>query len=192
MTRCQKYVRQLTGRVLLSISLILCVIISITWARSYLTSDEYTWLRSGQGQNLGSLVKFCSASGGLDFELHRFRMDAPAVPMRQIFELQGTAGTSWTHRKPWGHRAGFFDFFWIIDRGVRNEPHLVEEKLFVACPHWVVFVVTLIAPALVAIRLFFRSYNVDRCVCAKCGYDLRATPGRCPECGTIPGRSEAI
>jgi rRNA maturation endonuclease Nob1 len=41
----------------------------------------------------------------------------------------------------------------------------------------------------VLIRKIKRASRASMMRCAACGYDLRATPDRCPECGTVPAAS---
>jgi hypothetical protein len=50
-------------------------------------------------------------------------------------------------------------------------------------PHWCVTVLLLIPPLATAIRRRLRRRRVESARCSNCGYDLRATPHRCPECG---------
>jgi hypothetical protein len=50
------------------------------------------------------------------------------------------------------------------------------------------FWLILLSPLVISrARPYFRQMNG---CCFTCGYDLRATPGRCPECGTIPPKKK--
>jgi hypothetical protein len=57
----------------------------------------------------------------------------------------------------------------------------------VIVPHWSLVALTGVLPAAWCGRRMWRRSAVRRHTkagcCPRCGYDLRATPGRCPECG---------
>jgi hypothetical protein len=55
-------------------------------------------------------------------------------------------------------------------------------------PYWVLIAPAALVPLLAyAIRLYaVRRIPADTAPCPECGYDLRASPERCPECGTLP------
>ena len=74
---------------------------------------------------------------------------------------------------------------------VRNIEHVIlYHTTYAALPWWLLALLFAFAPSLVAWRRWrSRAFAAGRC--AACGYDLRATPDRCPECGTVPGEGRA-
>lgn len=58
-------------------------------------------------------------------------------------------------------------------------------------PHWVLILVTIFLPGFWLRGCFLRP-RITEGHCIECGYDLRATPDRCPECGTVPPKREPI
>jgi hypothetical protein len=70
------------------------------------------------------------------------------------------------------------------------DPAIRSDNRRVRLPHW------LLALICGALPFTFLTLSTCRAVrrraaageCPKCGYDLRATPERCPECGDVAGR----
>jgi hypothetical protein len=50
---------------------------------------------------------------------------------------------------------------------------------------WMILVVTALAPTIWTFRHWHARRTAAAGMCRQCGYDLRATPERCPECGLI-------
>jgi hypothetical protein len=76
------------------------------------------------------------------------------------------------YHTPWGN-------------GTTTQP--AAEYWELTLPHWAVIVsfVLLMAPPALRLRTLKQRRAAGQCV--HCGYDLRATPDRCPECGSPTG-----
>jgi hypothetical protein len=67
--------------------------------------------------------------------------------------------------------------------------------LIVSCPYWLLIFELLIAPSLWTFRWRRRhlaNNRITQNLCLHCGYDLRATPSRCPECGNVPQKIPVV
>ena len=74
--------------------------------------------------------------------------------------------------------------------GITPSSYRAEFTLY-AAPYWAIAGLAALPPVLVLVRRrrTLRRLRFGRCT--RCGYDLRATPGRCPECGAVPGADPA-
>jgi hypothetical protein len=65
----------------------------------------------------------------------------------------------------------------------------------VTVSYWTVLAIAVVSMGLTAVplvRRWRRRRRTAQRMCATCGYDLRASPQRCPECGTATPDTPAI
>jgi hypothetical protein len=164
------------------VSIVLLVVLA-AWARSYWRCDSIMWTDSS------CFINLISSGGRLNVTETSWD-HGTASPA-------GWSAMSWSRAErlphwervdePYNRRrfAGFewTDAMWpMSDDDVTVFFHVPTYRL-IAVPYWFIAAflsVPLIRAMLVARR---RRGRLDRGLCPDCGYDIRATPGRCPECG---------
>ena len=85
-------------------------------------------------------------------------------------------------RPPSGYALGPRGYIW--NRGAGN-------TLCVAAPSWIPPIPLAALGVMFWFRHRVRRRRASAGLCATCGYDLRATPDRCPECGTVANEPQA-
>lgn len=81
----------------------------------------------------------------------------------------------------------FLGFEWI-DQRMADSP---DRWRMARIPGWPLLAIV-IAPAAFLLPRWRKQLRNMKWLCAGCGYDLRATPARCPECGLLVQNSTGI
>lgn len=163
--------------IIIVLSLLMCVATGALWVRSYWRTDLVGYdgrERDGYWQRGGNLS---SSRGeiGLEWWLRQNETSRTVMGRRWGFE-------SWPDPEPtrsWHHFA-FNAAQFGLDR--KTYAH------FVSLPHALLVILFAMPGALWFIRFQRRrriEARIEEMRCAVCGYDLRASLARCPECGAI-------
>jgi hypothetical protein len=177
------------------LSAIICLAIIVFWIRSYWVGEEWLWLSetwvSGFAKDTIYVVN--AGHGVLDCEIlveHEYYRSSKAG--RLLFDeshryLRGKPGDF-----IYIYGSDIFRFYYINEVTLANRnwefalppkaaPNTREALFF---PLWAPSILTIILPAYWLLRVHRHQRRIALSLCPTCKYDLRASPDRCPECGT--------
>lgn len=194
----------LAFNLLAGVSLLACVGISALWVRSQFRSDTISycndaWGDSSAAQQTDSSIaarrpswstghwndywRLSTACQVLEFANERIDINANIEGQlvsngwNYVTELPDDSSVAWW---PSFTKTG------------KYAPPNVNGQMKLTLPYWLLTGVFGTLPAIAAMRGIRYLGDKQPGRCNRCGYDLHATPDRCPECGRVPEKLGAI
>ena len=182
----------------LALSLLVCAASAALWVRGLAVSDRWDYgnLRYHDGMRDGTLWTITTGRGGVG--VGRSRVTRKALPEgpRHPAPFWRTGKPVYPRWQPVGgvlvnHQAAGFQYYRSHATGSGRTSGLVLlDEQGIVLPLGCLILIGAILPTLRAVRV---ARHWRRCRpaaagrCRVCGYDLRASPLQCPECGTPAG-----
>ncbi len=156
-----------------AMSAALCLAVAALWVLSYRASDILVY-SSGGGREIRSLRNF---PGTLQYN-HSWLLVAGS-------KWETPEGLSYRRNKFGGvfpQLPGWGGF--AVSDGEIAAGAYTQHHTSLRVPHWAIVLLLAVAPLRWVVIRVRHSRRERAGLCQACGYDLRATPDRCPECGT--------
>jgi hypothetical protein len=178
-------------RLVVLVSLLLLIGTTFAWAYSYWVYDTF---RHDLNYNTATqthvfIDRYSNTQGQLTWlrQSWTFPHDSFDPPPAESIWSREPASSFQTPRDTLANRLGFGQ--WTA-RFPKNAAIPIDYRQ-IWCPHWLIAALAAVAPQAWLIARFRRRRRHLAGHCLSCGYDLRATPDRCPECGATPARAVA-
>jgi hypothetical protein len=178
--------------VLTLLCLLLCIALAALWLHSY-RMEGRLWYSPARGVNYrlavgaGSIILSRSVLSGRTSG--EFSDDFDRPPGRSL-EWRHRTGPPVSPFTPEGSpRLVQWLGFDYLARDVGRPSFGTLAFRRVVLPMWLPVLLAALPPAIALARRERRRRRTLKGLCPRCGYDLRASPGRCPECGRIPPKS---
>ena len=166
--------RRILLNALAAVSTLLLVATCVHWVRSYRLTDQLKLTRAmgraPQKWGCECTIDFCAGEMGVTVWGEHAASRIPAAANWSVHSYRFSAPPTTF----WGRR-GFTPLHHDVDPGKM-------WQYWIYLPVWLPVLLTLILPAVTVVAWLTRK-RAKEGHCNFCGYDVRATPERCPECG---------
>ncbi len=178
-----------------AVSLLLCIVTVCLWVGSYFRFDHviHTVMPRDGANWYWRNRTVSSADGGVLFIERGYLVTTPGFAdnwAHKVNEWEHAVYMPWQNAPrppfPGNHWFDFDRRVNLTPRGSLTGPEILHiDILTVRLPYWLVALVTGVAPAMWLVRRRREARRARKGLCPCCGYDLRASAERCPECGLV-------